>query len=116
MPALPNRHDDIDLHQGRFRSNGHSIGVWSSALTGVTAVVWNKAPALLREPGAFVTHGEGIPMQGFAQWLEGTSASEFVQKTLWLIPLMQTIHIICVALVFSSVVMIEFRILGYTRS
>jgi len=55
-------------------------------------------------------------MQGFARWLEGTSASEFVQKTLWLIPLMQTIHIICVALVFSSVVMIEFRILGYTRS
>ncbi|HEV7983346.1 MAG TPA: hypothetical protein VGP86_10660 [Xanthobacteraceae bacterium] len=55
-------------------------------------------------------------MQGFAQWLEGTSASEFVQKTLWLIPLMQTIHIICVALVFSSVVMIEFRILGYTKS
>ena len=55
-------------------------------------------------------------MQGFARWLEGTSASEFVQKTLWLIPLMQTIHIICVALVFSSVVMIESRILGYTRS
>jgi hypothetical protein len=116
MPALPNRHGDIDLHQGLFRSNGHSIGVWSSALTGVTAVARNKAPALLREPGAFVTHGEGIPMQGFAQWLEGTSASEFVQKTLWLIPLMQTIHIICVALVFSSVVMIEFRILGYTKS
>jgi len=36
-----------------------------------------------------------------------------VQKTLWLIPLMQTIHITCVALVFSSVVMIEFRVLGY---
>jgi putative copper export protein len=35
---------------------------------------------------------------------------------LWLIPLMQTIHIICVALVFSSVVMIEFRILGYIKS
>ena len=38
-----------------------------------------------------------------------------VQKTLWLIPLMQTIHIICVALVFSSVVMIEFRVLGYNQ-
>jgi hypothetical protein len=55
-------------------------------------------------------------MTAFAQWLAGTSASMVVQKTLWLIPLMQTIHIICVALVFSSVVMIEFRILGYTRS
>ena len=55
-------------------------------------------------------------MEGFAQWLAETSASAVVQKTLWLIPLMQTIHIICVALVFSSVVMIEFRLLGYTRS
>jgi hypothetical protein len=55
-------------------------------------------------------------MERFALWLAGTSASDFVQKTLWLIPVVQTIHIICVALVFSSVVMIEFRILGVTRS
>jgi hypothetical protein len=55
-------------------------------------------------------------MEEFAQWLATTHASAVVQKTLWLIPLMQTIHIICVALVFSSVVMIEFRILGYTKS
>jgi hypothetical protein len=55
-------------------------------------------------------------MTAFAQWLAGTSASMVVQKTLWLIPLMQTIHIICVALVFSSAVMIEFRIPGYTKS
>jgi hypothetical protein len=34
-------------------------------------------------------------------------------ENLWLIP---PIHIICVALVFSSVVMIEFRVLGCTRS
>ena len=55
-------------------------------------------------------------MTAFAQWLAGTSASMVVQKTLWLIPLMQTIHIICVALVFSSVVMIEFRVLGYSKA
>ncbi len=55
-------------------------------------------------------------MEGFAQWLGDTSASAVIQQTLWLIPLMQTIHIICVALVFSSVVMIEFRVLGYTKS
>jgi hypothetical protein len=58
----------------------------------------------------------GISMTGFAQWLADTSASAVIQETLWLIPLMQTIHIICVALVFSSVVMIEFRILGYSKS
>ena len=39
-----------------------------------------------------------------------------IQKTLWIIPVMQTIHILSVAMVFSSVVMIELRVLGLTRS
>jgi hypothetical protein len=91
------------------------VGVWTAALTGVTAVARNKAPAPPGSRGLRQIH-RGIFMEGFAQWLAGTSASAVVQKTLWLIPLMQTIHIICVALVFTSVVMIEFRILGYTKS
>jgi hypothetical protein len=90
--------------------------VWTSAFTGVTAVARNKAPVPFGEPGPSSTTNQknrGGRMTAFAQWLAGTSASMVVQKTLWLIPLMQTIHIVCVALVFSSVVMIEFRVLGY---
>ena len=55
-------------------------------------------------------------MEGIANWLAVTAASEFIQKTLWIIPVMQTIHILCVAMVFSSVVMIELRVLGFTKS
>jgi hypothetical protein len=55
-------------------------------------------------------------MHSIAIWLAGTAASSVIQKTLWVIPVMQTIHIICVAMVFSSVVMIEFRILGVTTA
>jgi hypothetical protein len=55
-------------------------------------------------------------METIAIWLAGTAASEVIQKTLWVIPVMQTIHILSVAMVFSSVVMIEFRILGVTKS
>jgi hypothetical protein len=55
-------------------------------------------------------------MEAIADWLAATAASEWIQKTLWLIPTMQTIHILGVAMVFSSVVMIELRILGITRS
>jgi hypothetical protein len=55
-------------------------------------------------------------MESFALWLGQTSASAFVQKTLWLIPVLQTIHILSVAMVWSSVGMIELRILGVTRS
>lgn len=55
-------------------------------------------------------------MNGFAHWLASTHASAFVQQTLWLIPVVQTLHIVCVALVFSSVVMVEFRILGVSHA
>lgn len=55
-------------------------------------------------------------MQAIAAWLAATTASGVIQKTLWVIPLMQTIHILSVAMVFSSVVMIELRVLGFTGS
>jgi len=55
-------------------------------------------------------------MEAIATWLAATTASGAIQKTLWVIPVMQTIHILSVAMVFSSVVMIELRILGITRS
>jgi len=55
-------------------------------------------------------------MEAIAMWLAGTAASGFIQKTLWVIPVMQTIHILGVAMVFSSVVMIECRLLGITKS
>jgi hypothetical protein len=55
-------------------------------------------------------------MEAIAIWLAGTAASDVIQKTLWVIPVMQTIHILSVAMVFSSVIMIEFRILGVTKS
>ena len=55
-------------------------------------------------------------MEAIAIWLAGTAASDVIQKTLWVIPVMQTIHILSVAMVFSSVVMIELRVLGITNS
>jgi len=55
-------------------------------------------------------------MEAIAAWLAGTTASDVIQKTLWVIPVTQTIHILSVAMVFCSVVMIEFRILGVTNS
>jgi len=55
-------------------------------------------------------------MEAIAIWLAGTAASDVIQRTLWVIPVTQTIHILSVAMVFTSVVMIEFRILGITKS
>src|SRR4029077_12172082 len=55
-------------------------------------------------------------METIAAWLAATTASEIIQKVLWIIPVTQTIHIITVAMVFSSVLMIELRVLGVTTS
>ena len=41
-------------------------------------------------------------MLAFSHWLAGTPLSGFVDGVLWLIPTLQTIHIICLALLFST--------------
>jgi hypothetical protein len=51
-------------------------------------------------------------MLALAHWLESTTLSQEIQKALWLIPLLQTIHIIAIAMVLSSVLMVTLRILG----
>jgi hypothetical protein len=53
-----------------------------------------------------------MSMMCFTEWLSGTAASRYVQDKFWIIPTVQCVHIIAVAMVFSSVVMIDLRILG----
>jgi hypothetical protein len=48
----------------------------------------------------------------FSKWLSHTPISDFIQNVLWIIPLVQTIHILAIAIVMSSVGMIVLRILG----
>ena len=55
-------------------------------------------------------------MQALAQWLGSTQLSHGIQRAIWLIALLQAIHILAIAMVLSSVAMIELRILGVTRS
>jgi hypothetical protein len=51
-------------------------------------------------------------LQTFAQWLSDTPPSRFIQDVLWIIPAVQTIHILAIAIVLSSVAMIELRLFG----
>jgi Family of unknown function (DUF6644) len=46
-------------------------------------------------------------LQNFAQWLSDTAPSRFIQDILWIIPAVQTVHILAIAVVLSSVAMIE---------
>jgi hypothetical protein len=51
--------------------------------------------------------------RGFAEWLEATGLSVWIQSTSWAIPLLQSIHILMIGIVFVSILMIALRILGY---
>lgn len=45
----------------------------------------------------------------FSKWLAATSLSHTIQTVSWIIPTLQTIHILCVAVVFSAAVLVDFR-------
>src|ERR1700692_1135983 len=50
----------------------------------------------------------------FAEWLSTTSPSVFIQNhNGWVIPAIQSIHIVGIAVVLGSVFMIDLRILGW---
>lgn len=52
----------------------------------------------------------------FCDWLGATAVSQTLQSVEWIIPAVQTVHIVCVASVMSSVLMIDLRLLGVGAS
>jgi hypothetical protein len=53
-------------------------------------------------------------VKSFAEWLSTTALSVFIQNhNSWVIPTIQSIHIIGIAIVLGSVLMIDLRILGW---
>jgi hypothetical protein len=46
----------------------------------------------------------------FSKWLASTPLSHIIQTTKWVIPALQTIHILSVAVVFSSVILVDLRL------
>jgi hypothetical protein len=54
-------------------------------------------------------------MAGFAEWLQATPVSVTIQSVKWIVPLLQSIHILTIGIVFVSSVMIALRVLGKMR-
>jgi hypothetical protein len=55
-------------------------------------------------------------MLAFAEWLQATSVSVTFQSLGWFIPLLQSIHIVGIGVVFISSLMISLRVLGRMRA
>jgi len=51
-----------------------------------------------------------------ADWISKTALSNWFASQEWVVPTSQSIHIICVAIVFGSVLMISLRLLGVSAS
>jgi uncharacterized membrane protein len=48
----------------------------------------------------------------FSKWLAATPLSHLILEAGWIIPALQVIHILSVAVVFSSAVLVNFRVFG----
>ncbi|MEP7314991.1 MAG: DUF6644 family protein [Pseudomonadota bacterium] len=55
-------------------------------------------------------------MQDFGEWLQATPVSVMIQTVKWIIPLLQSIHIVTIGIVFISSLMIALRVLGRVRT
>jgi hypothetical protein len=50
----------------------------------------------------------------FCDWLSETHPSQVIQTVVWIIPTLQTIHILAIAMVMSSAILVDLRLLGLT--
>jgi hypothetical protein len=53
-----------------------------------------------------------LSLDSFCSWLAATPISQTIQTVGWIIPAVQTVHILAVAAVVTSALMIDLRLLG----
>jgi len=51
-------------------------------------------------------------VQAFCDWLSNTPLSLKIQTILWIIPAVQTVHILTVSIVLASMAMLDLRLMG----
>lgn len=54
-------------------------------------------------------------IEQFCDWLSRTGVSVAFQSANWFVPLVQTVHIIAIAILLTTVYVISFRLIGITR-
>ncbi len=57
-----------------------------------------------------------VALNGFAGWLGATPISDAIKSVSWVIPLVQSIHIVMIGVVLVSSLMIMLRVLGLMRT
>jgi len=57
-----------------------------------------------------------VALDEFCSWLEKTPVSLTIQTAEWIIPTVQTLHILSIGLLMSAVLMIDLRLLGWSAA
>jgi len=52
-------------------------------------------------------------LHSFVDWLASTPPSIALAKSSWIVPTTQTVHIVAIAILFSSVLMVGLRLMGW---
>jgi hypothetical protein len=50
----------------------------------------------------------------FLQWLQDTALAQAIRGGEWLFPAIETVHVLSLATVFGSIVMVDLRLLGFS--
>ncbi len=54
-------------------------------------------------------------IENFCTWLAATALSRTLAPLEWLVPIVQTVHILGIAVTLTALVMLDFRLLGWAR-
>jgi len=55
-------------------------------------------------------------MRDLVGWIETTAISTDIKSHEWIVPAVQSIHILAIAVLMASIVMLDVRVAGFTRS
>jgi hypothetical protein len=58
---------------------------------------------------------EQLADTGWLIWLENSPLSTAIRQWVWLYPIVETVHILGLAMLFGSVAMFDLRLLGFSR-
>lgn len=53
-----------------------------------------------------------VTLNEICHWIDQTALSQAIQATKWAVPTVQTIHILAIAVVASSALMVDLRLIG----
>jgi magnesium-transporting ATPase (P-type) len=65
--------------------------------------------------GLYFKGPKDFVIEEFCDWLSMTPLSVAFQSATWFVPLVQTVHIIAIAILLMSIYLIGFRLLGLSR-